>query len=656
MVRQIGPVRLVLTGLFVILALVVARFSWNILYLQDAEGVLFDFRSALATPAVEQDKRIVMVVYDDETLALTGKRSPVDRTVLAKALTRIDAMGAKSIGIDILIDQPQPEDPVLIKAFQGMKTPTWLAYASNETNSDKMTAAQQSFLDGFLKKLNPGNVRPTSIRLEAGSDGVLRRWPPRPPGLPPTMPNALDPANSPFKDYAGSVQFRRPADPTRGVFAVMPIQSFISDELFAVPQAAAMIGDQIRGRHVIIGGHIVDVDLFRTPLGRLDDKLTWGMDVFGHMLAQQLDGTMQTPVSGAMLWLAALLAVGAAVLTALANIRLIWLIPIFLIQIALMGYLPFVLQQQMIDTYGLPMLGWTVAWIIGFTAVGAAARAVGADQRRFAQGALGKYLPRDIAAEILRNPDGLKLHGEKREIFALFTDLEGFTKLSHAIEPEMVATLLNTYLETLSDIVLAHGGTIDKFVGDAVVAFWGAPIARPDDGERAIKAGWAMYEAGEHFRRNVPDGVPAIGRTRVGVHYGHAIVGNFGGEGRIQYTALGDSMNTAARLESANKQLLSKMVVSREAAELSGIEWLRPLGSVVLRGRATPVEIYEPMPGATTASLADYSALVAKAVRRDSDALAELTNISNMHPEDAALRNLIYRLNNLSEGGIFVLD
>ena len=104
--------------------------------------------------------------------------------------------------------------------------------------------------------------------------------------------------------------------------------------------------------------------------------------------------------------------------------------------------------------------------------------------------------------EIIEHPERLALHGERREIFVLFSDLEGFTKLSHAIEPEMVAKLLNRYLDMLSQVVLDHGGMIDKFVGDAVVAFWGAPIARPDDGERAARAGYAMWQAGEEFRKH----------------------------------------------------------------------------------------------------------------------------------------------------------
>jgi hypothetical protein len=160
---------------------------------------------------------------------------------------------------------------------------------------------------------------------------------------------------------------------------------------------------------------------------------------------------------------------------------------------------PFLLANAGFDTYGLPAFGWLTAWFLAFAVSETAARALGTEQRKFAQSALGKYLPRDIAAQIMKDPASLSLTGEKREIFVLFTDLEGFTKLSHAIAPEMVASLLNRYLESLSDVVLRHGGTIDKFVGDAVVAFWGAPLARPDDGERAVRAALAMFQAVKIF-------------------------------------------------------------------------------------------------------------------------------------------------------------
>src|SRR3546814_12862171 len=132
----------------------------------------------------------------------------------------------------------------------------------------------------------------------------------------------------------------------------------------------------------------------------------------------------------------------------------------------------------------------------------------------------------------MRDPDQLSLHGERRNIYCVFTDLEGFTKLSHAVTPETVARLLNEYLDRLSDIVLDHGGTIDKFVGDAVVAFWGAPLRRPDAGERAAAAALAMYEAGETFRPDpAAEDVPPTGLTRHGLHVGHAALRHFGGQG-----------------------------------------------------------------------------------------------------------------------------
>jgi adenylate cyclase len=287
--------------------------------------------------------------------------------------------------------------------------------------------------------------------------------------------------------------------------------------------------------------------------------------------------------------------------------------------------------------------------------VSSALRAINAAQREFAQGALGKYLPRSVASEIMKNPERLMLHGEKREIFALFSDLEGFTKLTHAVEPEMIARLLNDYLDRLSAVVLEYGGTLDKFVGDAVVAFWGAPIAYPDDGERAVKAAWAMYLAGEEFRKSAPAGVPKIGRTRVGLHFGEAIVGNFGGEGRIQYTALGDAMNTAARLEGANKPLDTKVLVSREAMERTGLDWFRPMGRINLRGRATPVEVFEPVPDMSDAERAISAAIISAHDSGNSARVQTLTDTMPESAKDDAMINLLQRLEQTHKGESYVL-
>jgi adenylate cyclase len=356
------------------------------------------------------------------------------------------------------------------------------------------------------------------------------------------------------------------------------------------------------------------------------------------------------------LWLAALAVVLAGGFTAISNLRPIYAAGLLAVQLAVLVGLPFWLAGNGYETYDLPAAGWILGWFLGFVIVIAASRELGSEQRKFAQSALGKYLPRSIASEILRDPDSLSLHGETRSLFVVFTDLEGFTKLSHAIAPQMVATLLNRYLESLSNVVLEHGGTIDKFVGDAVVAFWGAPISRPDDGERAVRAAIAMHQAGEDFRNTVEEGVPAIGKTRVGLHHGEAVVGNFGGEGRIQYTALGDSMNTAARLEAANKQTKSSILISQEAVELSGLDIFRPMGRIVLRGRATPISIYEPVPHMDAEARKAFTKIANDAIRGDVSAITALRENAAIHPDDTALANFVDRLSQQERGGYFVLD
>lgn len=652
--RKIGALRIILTAVLLVVAVFLARFSWQIPLIIQAERAFYDLQIATMAPRRDQDDRIIQIVYNDETLAATGKRSPLDRAILAKAIKRIDSFKPKAIGIDILIDQAQPEDAEIVAAFQTVKTPTFIAYAPSEIAEDKILPWQQEFIENFQKSLAPGNVKLGNIILEPDDDNVLRTWPKVRQGVPERLFVAmLDKKDGPFKNYEGAIQYVSPAFVERPVFGSIPIDTIAEDALFESPEATELFRQQIAGKYVLIGGHIQDIDLFETALA---GKEIWGVEIFAHMLAQQLDGRVPSPVPNWVIWVSAIVAVVAAAITATLNLSAIIIALLIIVQIGTMIAMPFYLQTLQIDTNALPSVGWMLGWLLAFTVVGAAARAVGAEQRKFAQGALGKFLPPAIAAEILRNPDSLTLHGEKREIFVVFTDLEGFTKLSHAIEPEMVATLLNRYLDMLSNVVLQYGGTIDKFIGDAIVAFWGAPISRADDGERAAKCSWALYEAGEEFRKTVPAGVPKIGVTRVGFHFGEAIVGNFGGEGRFQYTALGDSMNTAARLEAANKQTKSKVLASQEAVELAGVDWFRPLGRIVLRGRSTPLEVFEPVPNMDSSQRQTFAKLARGAIQGDVSAITALNDESASHPEDFALANFVYRLAHQEKGGYFVLD
>lgn len=662
--RQIGPVRLIVTFAFLAAALYVARYDWRVPLLNDAERALYDLRFKSRAAQVPLDPRIVLVVYNDDTLDQLRKRSPLDRRTLARALRALDRMQPRAIGIDILFDQVQDEDEELVQAFRSMRTPTWVAFASHVTNPDRISLHQERFLRDLLRRIGPGQVRPASIKFETDiEDGVARRWTQQDRRLPPILSNAMTAAHPEFRSFSGSIDYRLPngRGPLFNKVSIESLAAIESDE--NTPEVRALIAAEfarnIRGRYILIGGDIADLDDFETPMTRFTGATTKGLEIHAHMLAQQLDGRMRTPVPLWALWLAALIVVAAGGLTSALELRR-WLVAIVLIvQLALIGYTPFLLHAMQVDTIDLPAFGWGAGWLLAFIGVGAAARAVGSEQKRFAQSALGKYLPPDVAREIMRNPEQLALHGEQTQIYALFTDLEGFTKLSHAITPETLSRLLNRYLDLMSDIVLKHGGTLDKFVGDALVTFWGAPIARPDDADRAVQAGRAMYLCGEEFRRTAReiggDDLPPIGVTRVGLHRGEAVVGNFGGEGRIQYTALGDAMNTAARLESANKALKTTMLVSDEARRESSLDFFRPMGRIVLSGRATPVMVWEPVPDMEEALRGALGDLWARFDGGDKAALVQLESIADAHKEDAALQYFLYRLREVRPGGHFVL-
>ena len=655
-VRSAGPRRLAFTGALLLAALLLARFSWFMPITGDAERALYDVRSYLFAPKAAQDDRIQLVVYNDQTLINARKRSPLDRGLLAKALRNLDTMGAKAIGIDILFDQPQDEDDELIATLRSMKTPVSVAYAERTVNQDDIVYEQQKYLEAFLARLKGSKAGPASIALD-DSFGVTRIWPRIYPQLPPTLGRAMlisaGEGGKILPGYQGAIRYRLPlydsASDQRPIYSPVPIDSIL------VPEVLPFLKQSVTGRYVFIGGDIVDVDRVATSFTSVDGAAPPGIEVHADMLAQMLDGAQLPRPSSAFLWVQMLLVVLSAALTGLLEMRSWKFIPLLAAQALLFVGLPFWLQWRGFDTYLYPAVGPVLGWIVAFAAMVAAARASGAVQRRFAHSALGKYLPRGIAQEIIDKPELLALHGEKKEIFVLFSDLEGFTKMSHALEPEMVATLLNRYLDTLSDIVLAHGGVIDKFVGDAVVAFWGAPIGLPDDGERAARAGYAIWQAGEAFRESAGADMPPIGRTRVGLHFGEAVVGNFGGKTRIQYTALGDSMNTAARLEAANKELETRVLASCEFVERSTLDWWRPMGRVVLRGRKRPVDVFEARPDVPEA---ERQALMEALALLDEDkpaALNRLGELCQRNPADIALENLLRRCTELNGEGAYVL-
>jgi adenylate cyclase len=233
-------------------------------------------------------------------------------------------------------------------------------------------------------------------------------------------------------------------------------------------------------------------------------------------------------------------------------------------------------------------------------------------QKAFLQRAFKHYLGADVIDQIIADPERLQLGGEKRELTLLFSDIEKFSSFSEKLDPEALTRLLNDYLSDMTDIILEEGGYLDKYIGDAIVAFWNAPVDQPDHAVRAVRALLRCHrmlaERREHYQRN--SGV--VIKARIGMNTGQVTVGNMGSRDRFNYTVLGDAANLASRLEGANKVFGTYNMVSETTWLQTQGQFLgRELGRIRVVGRQQPVRVYEvlglagdPAPG----FLPDYEA------------------------------------------------
>jgi adenylate cyclase len=205
-----------------------------------------------------------------------------------------------------------------------------------------------------------------------------------------------------------------------------------------------------------------------------------------------------------------------------------------------------------------------------------------------------QHLAPQVVSLIVADPNLVKLAGERREITALFTDIEGFTTMTDRLGPRELVSILDRYFEGVAAIVMKHGGMIDKLVGDAVHAFFNAPLDQAEHWRHAIACGIEIRDWTEAFRNRPENRAAAMGKTRIGIETGDAVVGDVGFAKKLDYTAHGNAINTAARLEAANKDLGSTICIGAGAAARFGVDNLAPLGKVALRGLNVDMDVYTP--------------------------------------------------------------
>ena len=213
-----------------------------------------------------------------------------------------------------------------------------------------------------------------------------------------------------------------------------------------------------------------------------------------------------------------------------------------------------------------------------------------------------QHLAPAVVRRIFERPGLPKLSGERREVTALFTDVEGFTAMTHQVDSTILMNTLDNYFEGMATIIIDHGGMIDKIVGDAVHALFNAPNDLKDHPRKAIDCAIALRSWSELFRHCPEVAKIGFGRTRIGLETGPAIVGDVGIRAKLDYTAHGDAVNIAARLEAANKELGSSICIGPVAASRYGESLLYPLGKIVIRGCDDAITVFEPSNSGTPAS------------------------------------------------------
>ncbi len=581
---------------------------------------------------------VVILAIDEPTFQELQHTWPFPRSVHAALLKRLHDEGAAAVGLDIVFADPstETEDAALAQAI-AETGPVVLAATREKIDSSNAALwldvmPLQRFLDAGADAGDAG--------VEPDDDFVVRRVPVAREGFALRLAQRAAEARGklPVLRHFDWIGYRGP----RGTFdtrsyyqalepGLLPA-GFFKNKIVLVGRSARTATELSRSQ----------ADLFNSPFGTAGgERLFPGVELQATLVDNYLTGGgLRTVPEGWTLALVALLvplllwgnrrlhpagaaALAAALVAAIAGASW-WLFGRFQL-----WWPPLLPAAAAVAVYG-------AAALAGYAFVRRRARQTRA---MFAQ-----YVPPAVVSRLIAQPELMRLGGEAREVTLMFTDLANFTTLSEQLSAEQTVEVLTAYFNAMTPIVHATGGTVDKFIGDAVMAFWGAPLDDPQHAEHAVTAAISMQQAMQVLVADLrARGLPPI-HMRIGLHTGRVVVGNVGSEQRFSYTAIGDAVNLAARLEGANKAFGTGILLSAAtAAQLPSSVALRALDDVVVKGKTEPVRVFTPCDDAAVrdASLAALSAFHA----RDWDgASGYLAQVLARVPGDAAALHLQQRV------------
>jgi class 3 adenylate cyclase/CHASE2 domain-containing sensor protein len=553
------------------------------------EGLTYDLRVAGLAPPAQNE--FVVVRIDGEAMKAMSDASPchclspINKVWLADVIAALDAKGVKAIGVDYLLDTWAPGE---FEEFQ--------------KRIAKVKAPIVAVVDPAYK---PGVDFPVSSKLRYADaralvrldyDDVVRRYDPLPGkarALSAEVAAALG-VTPPTQSFAIRYRKAYPSASAENAGAVAPS--------YSAALATALPAQVFKGKIAFIGAvtrsartdsDAVKADMHATPLrftaGNYDG--TPGVEIHVHALSQILAGDrIRMPnalLTGFIVFLAAL--AGAAIGQETTR----WWVTIA----AVTGGLVFSAAVAFVVFYGFafvaPMTSPSLSFAFAFFVMSRLESAELQSQRAFYSSTLKRYLAPQVIDNIVEGREAVKIGAETREITVMISDLEDFSNLVGTLPLEVFQVVINGYLDGILQILWAHGAMIDKMTGDGVVVFFGAPVAYADHADRALACCREIDVFAEEYRRRMLAEHGAFGHTRMGLDSGIALVGNFGGERRFNYTAYGEVVVIASRLEAANKTFGTRILFSAETLRLAPRAGAaRAVGEIDLKGILGPVEAY----------------------------------------------------------------
>jgi adenylate cyclase len=572
----------------ILIILVTTAFTFgaltNLRLIELAENYLSDLRIVLLSPARAQSQRIAVVLIDEKSLAHLPYRSPIDRSFIANLISDLEHRSVVAIGLNVLFNrQTEPDkDDVLYQKLRNVKTPVVITQISSEAG---YSIEQIEFSKDYLKGLHTGlsliyrdtsdhTVRVSLLKLY--HEGIKEL------GFASKIAEILG-INLPTEEKI-SIDYRLGTSP-----AITPFPIYSASEVTDLPRSA------LEHRIVLIGSDLGASSRLRTPFSLLNDGTANdipGVIIEAHVLSQLIENRRLNEPSQFQIILITVLMISIGCLLSMVKVRLTikLVISLSLLPLAWVAALAIFIADGLL----VPMITPTIAYVLAIVISLFWQWRNEILMREKVHHTFGQFMAPDVVTELLQNSDELELTAELREITLLFTDLEGFTSLTESTEPLVMVRLLNSYLEEACDIVITHGGTIDKIVGDALHVMFNAPQYQTDHATRAVRCAIEIDTWSASFRKRQQENGIKLGVTRIGVNTGNCVVGNFGGKKRLDYTAHGDAINSAARLEAINQRLGTTVCVSEYTVKQCKGIYFRSIATLVLRGKTIGIKTYTP--------------------------------------------------------------